>query len=165
MFTAGAIYRLREIALGWSRSRGRSVFPPVRLATVGGEEAGSPGESVVACGGEVEMNEEQARRLASNEALFRKVNERMVGLNEAFEPLADSSVFVCECDRIQCVEQIEMTLDDYKVVRSNPRWFVVAPSEEHVVAEIERVVERTAGYFVVEKVEAAAEVAEQLDRR
>ena len=48
---------------------------------------------------------------------------------------------------------------------SNPRWFVVAPSEEHVMSEIERVVERTSGYFVVEKVEAAAEMAEQLEGR
>jgi hypothetical protein len=111
------------------------------------------------------MNEQQARRLASNEALFRTVNERIVGLNEVFESLADSSVFVCECSRIACIEQIELSLAEYARVRSNPRRFILAPSEDHLVPEIERIIERTDRYVVVEKLDSAADEAEELTAR
>jgi hypothetical protein len=111
------------------------------------------------------MNEQQAMRLASNEAMFRAVNEKIAGLNEAFDPLADDGTFICECSSLDCIEQVEITLAEYAAVRRNPRWFLVAPSEGHVVVGIERIVERAQGYFVVEKLDAAAEVVEQLARQ
>lgn len=52
-----------------------------------------------------------------------------------------------------------MRLDDYERVRSSPARFLVAPSDDHVLADVERVVERRATYFVVEKVGAGAELA------
>jgi hypothetical protein len=107
------------------------------------------------------MNVEQARRLASNELLFGKVNEELVRLNEVFERAAHTSMFVCECSSIECVEQVLMTLAEYARVRSNPRLALVAPSEGHVVPEIEQVVERTERFFVVEKTGIAGEVAER----
>jgi hypothetical protein len=108
------------------------------------------------------MNDEQARRLATNEVVFRTVNEQIVSLNEAFEPFPDNAAFICECSRIDCMEPVEIALAEYALVRRNPRLFLVSPSEEHVVASIERIVERAEGYFVVEKLDDAAEVAEQL---
>jgi len=108
------------------------------------------------------MSAQQAERLASNQALFREVNERMMALSERFEPdRAHSADFVCECSHLSCAEQIRMTLTAYTAIRSNPRWFLVAPSPEHVFPEIEDVVKRTDRYFVVEKRGAAGEVAEQ----
>jgi hypothetical protein len=109
------------------------------------------------------MNELQAERLASNQALFRVVNEQMALLNGRFEPHADGCVaFVCECSHLGCVEHVQMTPEAYAAVRGNPRRFVVAPSYEHVFTEIERVVTCTGRYFVVETVGVAAEVAEQM---
>jgi hypothetical protein len=109
--------------------------------------------------GEVEMNDQQAERLASNQTLFRAVNEKMLALNETFE--LPSAEFVCECSHLACTETIKITLADYTEVRSNPRWFLVAASDEHVVPEIEDIVSRTDRYFVVEKRDVAGEVAEQ----
>jgi hypothetical protein len=111
-----------------------------------------------------EMSEQDLRQLraAQNQSLFREVNNRVVELNESREPPTESSMFVCECARIDCVEEIEMTLGEYERVRSNPRRFVVSPSDDHVLPDVERVVESTATYFVVEKVEIAARVAEKM---
>lgn len=108
------------------------------------------------------MNEEQARRYASNEAIFRTVNEQIVSLNETFEPFSENSAFICECSRLDCMESVEMTPAEYARVRRNPRLFILAPSEEHLITGIERIVERAERYFVVEKLDDAAEVAEQL---
>lgn len=110
------------------------------------------------------MNEQQAERMAANEVLFRSVNAQLVALNEAFESLDPVSVFVCECGRISCTEAIEMTLAEYRVIRRDPRRFFVLPSEEHVTPETERVVERAAKYFVVEKVGVGARIAEEAQR-
>jgi hypothetical protein len=109
------------------------------------------------------MTEKDLRQLraAQNQSLFREVNARLLDLNETFETLTDRSVFVCECAHVGCILEIDMTLRDYEHVRSNPRRFIVAPSDEHVVPDVERVVERTDNYFVVEKIGVAAQVAEE----
>ncbi|HSU66292.1 MAG TPA: hypothetical protein VLJ39_05455 [Tepidisphaeraceae bacterium] len=105
--------------------------------------------------------EAQQRRLASNQALFRVVNAQVVKLNEQFEDSAAGSVFVCECANTECAEQVEVSLAEYQRVRRNDRWFFVAPNDEHVFGEVEIVVDRNERYYVVEKVEAAAHVAEE----
>jgi len=109
------------------------------------------------------MNEElQAERLASNQALFRVVNEGVLTLNAKFAAEDDgNSGFVCECSHLDCVEHIEVTLAEYAEVRSNARWFLVAPSDEHVFPQVEHVITRTDRYFVVEKIGVAGQVAEQ----
>lgn len=106
-------------------------------------------------------NDLRSLRAARNQSLFRAVNARLVDLNDTFERVTDRSVFVCECAHMQCVQEIDMTLHDYERVRGNPRRFIVAPSDEHVVPEVERVVERTDSYFVVEKIGVGARVAEE----
>jgi hypothetical protein len=102
------------------------------------------------------------QRAAENQSLFREVNERLAELNSSFELLTDSTVFVCECARIACVEHLDILLSEYRRVRSDPRRFFVAPSDEHVLPDVENVVESHSGYFVVEKIEKAAEVAERI---
>jgi hypothetical protein len=42
------------------------------------------------------MNEERARRVGDNEALYRLVNEQIEGVNEAFGALADDFAVICE---------------------------------------------------------------------
>jgi hypothetical protein len=98
-------------------------------------------------------------RVARNEALFRELNERVEGL-AADSPRID---FVCECGHLDCLKRLALTRTTYEQVRSDPRRFVVAPGHENV--EIERVVARLGGYFVVEKVAEAARVAIEHDPR
>jgi hypothetical protein len=102
-------------------------------------------------------------RAAQNEAVFRRVNERLEDVNEAFQIATDKAEFVCECARIECAERVEMTLSKYEAVRRVPTHFLVKP--EHVLPKEERVVERQAQYAVVEKVGRAGERARQLDPR
>jgi hypothetical protein len=99
-------------------------------------------------------------RAAKNQALFRHVNARLVELNRNFELLTDRSVFVCECAHIDCIEQLDVALSDYERVRADPRRFFVAPSDEHVLPDVEHVVETHETYFVVEKIGVGAKVAE-----
>jgi len=110
-----------------------------------------------------EARDDRADRAAQNEAVFRRVNERLEEVNEAFQVATDRAEFVCECARIECAERLEMTLSKYEAVRSVPTQFLVKP--DHVLPEEERVVERQAQYAVVEKVGRAGERARQLDPR
>jgi hypothetical protein len=100
-------------------------------------------------------------RVARNEALFREFNERVEDLADAVD--LDRTRFVCECGDLDCLERVELTRTAYEEVRSDPRRFVVAPGHEN--AEVERVVARGEGHFVVEKVEQAARVATEHDPR
>ena len=112
------------------------------------------------------MHEDEQRR-ARNEALFREVNERIVdletgrgGYEQEDPPLIG---FVCECPREDCSELLEVTLGQYEAVRNRPRRFLVLPAHED--GDLARVVERHAGYVVVEKVGEAGEIAEEQDPR
>lgn len=101
---------------------------------------------------------EREIRAARNQALFRAVNEKVKLLNEAFSEILDTFEVACECADGECIQMLEIAPADYTVVRSNPRRFVVLP--EHVDLEVERVVAEHGAYVVVEKIEAAAVVAE-----
>ena len=105
----------------------------------------------------------RADRAARNEALFRRVNERLEEVNEAFEPLTDHSDFICECADAGCTERIQVRLSDYEAVRSVPTRFMVKP--HHVLPHDERVLEEHDEYFVVEKIGHAGERARELDER
>jgi hypothetical protein len=105
--------------------------------------------------------EARQRRLAYNQTLFRSINSHVVELNEKFEGFGQGSVFVCECANTDCAEQVELSQADYERIRDNPRWFFVAASHEHVFLEVDLVVERNTSYYVVEKIEAGADVADE----
>lgn len=109
------------------------------------------------------MDDPTARRAGLNEAAFRRVNESI----RSSTTLADADRrfgFVCECAVIGCTAVVELTLPEYERLRSDPRRFVLAPG--HELPEIERVVEDTPRFAVVEKTaEAGRVVAEQSDPR
>lgn len=92
---------------------------------------------------------ESQRRRAANEALFRQVNEGLEALNDAFEPMTKSFSVLCECDDSACIEQIELTRDDYERTRANGAHFVLVPGHES--PDVERVVAERDGWLVVEK--------------
>jgi len=106
---------------------------------------------------------DREERAARNEAVFRRVNERLEEVNAAFDSVLETAEFVCECADIACVERIELTLRQYEAVRRNPRQFIVRPG--HELTDEERVVERYDDYLVVEKIGAAGERAADLDPR
>jgi hypothetical protein len=90
-------------------------------------------------------------RLASNEALLREVNERIHEVGEGLQVLPDGELldFHCECGKPACEGLVSMTESEYEHVRSdNDRFAVLQGHEEE---EIERVVERTDRYLIVDK--------------
>lgn len=105
------------------------------------------------------------RRKAQNEAVFREVNERIEVLHRRFargeeEPLQ----IVCECDRVDCAERIEVTIEKYERVRGDGTCFFVVPGHED--GTVEDVVDTGGGYLVVRKRPGEpARVAEETNPR
>jgi len=102
-------------------------------------------------------------RLARNEALFRDVNERVREIAAVHGQDEHIYEFYCECSNADCTFQVRATLADYEAVREHPARFVIAPN--HSMPEIERIVERTGSWWVVEKEGEFAELVEELDPR
>ena len=102
-------------------------------------------------------------RLASNETLFRAVNERVESISDRFDAAEVRHSFVCECSDLSCASQIELTHEEYEQVREGPATFAIAPG--HELGLIEVVVARHERYTVVEKIAAAHDVAVATDPR
>jgi hypothetical protein len=106
------------------------------------------------------------KRRALNEVLFREVNERIEEISRELsdrEQPSEGREFICECGREDCTEMLEATVADYESVRADPRHFLVLPGHEHT--QTARVVERTSGFLVVEKLEEEGEFAIEHDPR
>ena len=106
------------------------------------------------------MDDERARRLARNEALFRTINENVDVIANTFDSRssAASYEYICECGDASCTERVELTRAEYERVRAEDTHFVIRPG--HEIPEIERVVEQRFGYVIVAKRGPAAQVAE-----
>jgi hypothetical protein len=103
----------------------------------------------------------RTERIGRNEDLFRKVNDQIEGVNEAFGTITGTMSILCECGKLECIEQIDLTVAEYRTLRADPTRFAVKPG--HEIPDVERVVERRERYFVVEKAEGdAAKLAEDL---
>jgi hypothetical protein len=98
--------------------------------------------------------DERAERIGRNEDLFRKVNDQIEGVNEAFGTITGTMSILCECGKLDCIEQIDLTVDEYRTLRTEPTHFAVKPG--HEIADVENVVDRCEGYFVVAKAEGEA---------
>ena len=105
--------------------------------------------------------DERAERIGRNEDLFRKVNDQIEGVNEAFGTITGTMSILCECGQLACIEQIGLTVDEYRVLRAEPTRFAVRP--RHEIPDVEQIVARHEGYFVVEKTAGdAARLAQDL---
>ena len=109
------------------------------------------------------MERSDPQRAARNEALFRRVNERVEEVSSAFAPILAEAEFYCECADIDCSEKIQMTLAEYEGLRAVATHFVLKPG--HVRSDAERVVEKHPRHVVVEKVGRAGKQAAALDPR
>jgi hypothetical protein len=103
------------------------------------------------------------QRIAKNEALFRRVNERIEEINEALA--GDSaSDFLCECGDDDCTTPVSLTLAEYEEVRRDPTHFLIAHG--HDVIDVEKVIRETDRYAVVKKFAGEAErIAVETDPR
>jgi hypothetical protein len=103
-----------------------------------------------------------AERIARNDAIFRNANE---GISEAAEAagIEDQVPFVCECADPACREIVQMSMQEYREIREDPRLFLNVPGHEASAQGWGQVVENRDRYVVVVKVGPAGEVAEQLE--
>jgi hypothetical protein len=105
---------------------------------------------------------EREKRLATNEALFREMNERV---EERLQQVAAGPMtfdILCECADLECMHRITLTTDEYVEAHANPRQFTVVPG--HEILDVEDVVLKTDRFEVVRKHGVAGDVAATLDR-
>ena len=104
----------------------------------------------------------QEERIAENEDLFRKLNERKAGWLRSGQQTAG---FRCECWRIDCSDRIRLSRREWEEVRSQANRFAVAPAHTavDVEPEAEEVIKEYPDFWIVEKRGEAGAVAEQLD--
>ena len=108
--------------------------------------------------------DERQRRIGQNEALFRKVNERMSDVHDALSAFTGVLEVVCECGNLTCAQLFSITPDDYQHLRSEATWFAVIPG--HEMASVETIVMKRNEYDIVEKRPGpAADEAEATDPR
>lgn len=100
-------------------------------------------------------------KAARTQSVFREVNERVGELNGAFG--STHGQWLCECADEGCSERIEMSTEEYARVRSAGTHFAVVPDDGHVLADLERVLERHEQYWVLAKIERGAVLAQRLD--
>lgn len=103
------------------------------------------------------------QRVAKNEALFRRVNERIEEINEALDGDSESD-FLCECGDDECTTPVSLTRAEYEDVRRDPTHFLIAHG--HDVIDVEKVIRETDRYAVVKKFAGEAErIAVETDPR
>jgi hypothetical protein len=109
--------------------------------------------------------EDRGSGAARNQSLFREINERVKQLNEGFSMVLPVGEWICECADDTCVERIELSAEEYEAVRNDGTHFLVAPSDGHVLLDVERVTERNDRYWIVEMFGIAGEMAGKVDPR
>jgi hypothetical protein len=103
-----------------------------------------------------EVDDRRKRRMAQNEALARRINDRIEYQRPRNGESADT--FICECIRVDCGGALDLSIAEYARVRSNPRRFIVLQGHEEPA--VESIVEIYPGYLVVEKRGEAGRLAE-----
>jgi hypothetical protein len=63
------------------------------------------------------------------EDVFRRANEEIAGLARR-RGWSFPVPFLCECADAQCFARLELTLEVYEGVRSNPQCYLTAPGHE-----------------------------------
>jgi uncharacterized protein (DUF1499 family) len=100
-------------------------------------------------------------RLAKNEDFFREVNGKISEKAESHGVDSHEYEFFCECSDAACVERVTLTLSEYEHIRTEPTRFVV--KKNHVVPEIEHVIEAVPDHVVIEKHGHAGRIAVELE--
>jgi hypothetical protein len=88
-------------------------------------------------------------RLVENQEIFRSANERLSGIVEAGSVTAEPVPFLCECADVECMGRVDLTLDEYRELRSHERRFVMLHGHARTAGE--GVVAERKGYDITEK--------------
>lgn len=109
------------------------------------------------------MDDATAEKIARNNSTFRDANDgiEVAAVNHRFDR-GQRIPFICECSDDRCTEIIRLTIEEYEHVRSNQRWFAHAVGHEETVDGAVETVERHPRFVLVEKINLAGEVAENL---
>ena len=111
------------------------------------------------------MDHASTEKIARNNATFRDANDRIETAAADYGFWDGRTVpFLCECSDEHCMTIVRMTLEEYRHVRSNPRWFVHAPGHEEEIGGVIETVEARDHYVLVEKVGHAGDIAADLAR-
>jgi len=110
-------------------------------------------------------NDSAKAEKAKTESLYRELNERIHEVNAQRGLLDLPEDLICECAQTECLEMITMNAVEYRGLRTRSTWFVIAPLDDHFFPEVERIVAKNGHYWVVEKHDGAARIAEKLDPR
>jgi hypothetical protein len=93
------------------------------------------------------------QRRAENEVVFKQHNMRIKQQISKVMPDSNKSSFrvgfVCECSDETCREKVEMTLAQFQKCSKSSKYFVLKPGHEQ--SDLERVIETSSSYSVVEK--------------
>ena len=108
------------------------------------------------------MDEERQERLAQNEAVFRTLNESILGIANGLGG-DDPYEFICECATSGCFERLTLTVPEYEHVRADGAHFLLAHGHQDI--EVEQVISTHPGYLIVEKDGVAGLVAHAQDPR
>jgi hypothetical protein len=132
-------------------------------STQSSSDSFAPGDTECGYPVKIRFMHDREARLAHNESLFRRANERISAHAEQRSEVGPGTPigFYCECANANCTERVTMTELEYEALRSDPTHFAVI--DGHECLELERVVERTTDHVVVEKTGEAAHnaIAEQ----
>jgi hypothetical protein len=93
--------------------------------------------------------EERARRIGLNEALFRQVNDEIQDAYKTDEAETDRLSILCECGDLDCTMQVPIPFERYRAVRADPLLFIVTPG--HDAPDVETIVEREEDFEIVSK--------------
>ena len=102
------------------------------------------------------------QRLAQNEIVFRRINERLAS-TEAGNAASHELHLVCECTNVDCLQALTIELAEYEWLRQNPHRFAVLPG--HEAPAVEDVVERHDRFVIVEKHAETRDQVEAADPR
>jgi hypothetical protein len=112
-----------------------------------------------------ETQRDREARAAKIQVMFREINERVKELADGFIITPDGD-WICECANDSCVERIEMSVNEYESVRRYGARFFVAPSDEHLLPDVDRVIiARNNRYWVIEQIGRAGDLAKRSDPR
>jgi hypothetical protein len=95
--------------------------------------------------------------------LFREINDRVSQARNGSS--AVTTQFLRECASLSCFDLIELTAEEYRRLRVNPLTFAVRPDAAHLSTEIERVLSKEGGYWIVQRLPELVEGSRADSRR
>lgn len=71
----------------------------------------------------------EARRIQNRE-VFRLVNDQIADVAAHLWAAAETRTFICECDRLDCTEEVQAPLEVYDLIRKSPNAYLVRAGHE-----------------------------------